>query len=214
MKSRVNLTKSLSKLEKNSLRFITRLSLQKLILVEVALVVTVLAGYIAARFVPRHAWLIYVQKNSTEIVARLKQDLNSAEEELKHLRAQYQTISRLVQRSNQTANLMELVLRTADKNGVKCEALTPVFSSKREEGEFVAVPVNVNLKGSFMNLVRVLRVIETDKDRANVITVVVTSNPKTYPLGNALLVIETYQPKQEKLQSLASLARRGQSGFK
>ena len=204
MKSRVNLIKSLSKLEK-SLKFITRLSLRKLIRVEVALVVTVFAGYMATRFVPRYRRLVYVQKNSTKIIARLKQDLNSAEEELKRLRAQYQTIERLVQRSNQMAKLMELVLRTADKNGVKCEALTPVFSSKREEGDFAVVPVNVNLKGSFMNLVRVLRAIETDEDRANVVTVVVTANPETYPAGNALLVIETYQHKQEDLQSLASL---------
>ena len=213
MKSRVNLIKSLSKLEK-SLKFITRLSLRKLLIVEVALVVVVFAVYMGARFAPRHARLVYVRKNSTEIIANLKQELNFAEEELKHLKAQYQTISRLVQRSNQTANLMELVLRTADKNGVKCEALTPVFSSKREEGDFTVVPVNVNLKGSFMNVVRVLRAIETDRDRANVITVVVTSNAKTYPLGNALLVIETYQPKQKDLKSLASVVRRGQSGLR
>jgi len=204
LKSHVNLIKSLSKLEK-SLKFITRFSFRKLILVEVALVVVVFAGYMAARFAPRFARLVYVQKNSTEIIANLKQDLNSAEEELKHLKAQYRTIERLTNRSNQVAKLMELVLRTSDKNGVKCESLTPVFSSKREEGDFTVVPVNVNLKGSFMNLVRVLRAIETDKDRANVITVVVTGNPKTYPAGNALLVIETYQPKKEDLQSLASI---------
>ena len=94
------------------------------------------------------------------------------------------------------ARLMELVINTSAKYGIKCETLSPLLSSHREEGECVAVPVNANFKGSFSNMIKMLRAMETGKNRVNVVTVLMNNNNTTYPVANATVVIEIYQPKK------------------
>jgi len=187
------LIKSLSEIEK-SLKFITKINIQKLIIAEVVLVALITASYTMVRFAPRLNRLTYAQDNSSKDLNALEQHIQAARKELEELTKQHHTMENLVKRPNQMAQLMELVLKAATHSGLRCEALTPALSSQRKSGNFIATSVNASLKGSFIDFMQMLRAIETDKNRANVVEVVIRNNDVTYPLGSILMVVETYQP--------------------
>jgi len=194
LKSSVILTKYLSKAD-SYFKFLGKISFNKLVLVESLVVVLVIGGYIGLRFAPHTKQLAHAEKNSSRIVAELKEQVVSYREELNRLNRQFHTVDRLVKQSNQMSLLMELVLASAKQNGIKCETLSPSFASRRDAESFAAIPVNANLKGSFPNLLSMLRAMESGEDRVNVVSMIIRSIPETFPVASAVLVIETYQPK-------------------
>ena len=193
MKSSADLIRYLSKADRH-FKFLAKMDLKKLIMIESIVVVLVFAGYLSVCFAPYCKKLKYAGKNSSKIVAGLKTRVKAYQEELKTITRQFSEVDRLVNQPSQMSQLMAIVLAAAEQNGVKCETLSPSFSSKRTLENFTAVPVNANLKGSFVNLVNLLREMERDKNRVNVVSMIIRSDPKTYPQTSAMFVIETYQP--------------------
>jgi Pilus assembly protein, PilO len=193
LRSSADLIKYLSKADRH-FRFLAMLGLKKLVLIEAMVVVLVFAGYFSVRFVPYSKELNYAGKNSSRIVTELKTKIKAHQDELRTITGQFTDVERLVTQPNQMSELMAIVLASAEQNGVKCKTLSPSFSSQREMENFTAVPVNANLEGSFLNLVNLLRGMERDKNRVNVVSMIIRSGPETCPQTSALFVIETYQP--------------------
>lgn len=194
MKSSADLIRYLSKADKH-FKFLAKMGLKKLILIESIVLVLVFTGYFFVRFAPYSKELKYAEKNSSKVVADLKTEIKAYQEELRTITSQFTKVEKLVNQPNQMSQLMAIVLASAEQNGVKCETLSPSFSSQRVMENFIAVPINANLKGSFLNLVNLLRGMERDKNRVNVVSMIIRSDPKTYPQTSALFVIESYQPK-------------------
>ena len=194
MRSSADLIRCLSKADKH-FKFLAKFSLQKLIIIESIVVVLVFSCYLSARFVPYFKDLKNAEKTSSKTVAELKTKVKTYHDELKTLTWQLSEVDRLVNQPNQMSQLMGVVLASAEQHGVQCETLSPSFSSQRQMENFTAVPVNANLKGSYLNLVNLLRGMERDRDRVNVVSMIIRSDEKSYPQASAMFVIETYQPK-------------------